>query len=174
MALINLLHVHINLQWSVDLTDSDLLALVSTWPHIHTLLINDKWGWRTTGGITLQGLLQLLQMRRSLSTLCIALRTESYTDLPHDVETTFLPPPSPLSINLADSPIRSADVPALVDVFMKLGLSTQFFLAWDGADMEHVESALYKRAWNQVFDQVTERYSGRLGERDSVTDGESG
>ena len=174
MAFSNLLHLNINLPWSVDLTDSDLLALVSTWPHVHTLLINNEWGWRTTGGITLHGLLQLLQKRRSLSTLCVAIHTESYTHLPHEVETGFLPQPGPLMIDLADSPIQPADVPALVEVFVKLGLFTHFFSAWDGLNMEVLEGAMvYKRAWNQVFDQVMEKFPGPR-ERNSVADGESG
>ena len=175
MAFVNLCHIHINLPWSVDLTDSDLLALVSTWPHIHTLLINDTWGWRTTGGITLHGLLQLLQKRRSLSTLCIAIRAESYTDLPHDVETGFLPPPDPLMLDLADSPIQAGDVPALVELFVKLGWVTDFFVAWDGHNMEVLAGApVYRRLWKEVFDQVLQRFSGLPGARSSVVDGESG
>jgi hypothetical protein len=77
-------------------------------------------------------------------------------------------------IDLADSPIQPADVPALVEVFVKLGLLTHLFSAWDGLIMENLEGAMvYKRAWDQVFDQVIERLPGP-GERILVADGESG
>ena len=163
MAFVNLRHVHINLQWYVDLTDSDLLALASEWPRMHSLVINDRWGWRTTGGITLQGLLQLLQACRSLSELCIAIRTDSFVNPVHGFETGFLAPPS-LALSLADSPIRSVDVPALVDTFKTLGMSACSFSAWDGISMANIEGAgQHKWDWNWVFGWVSGKYSGPIG-----------
>ncbi|KAF8548445.1 hypothetical protein OG21DRAFT_761611 [Imleria badia] len=174
MAFVNSRHVYINLQWSVGLTDSDLLALASAWPHIHSLVINDQWGWRTTGGITLQGLLQLLQKRGSLVELCIAIHTDSFVNLPHGFETGSLLLPSLLTLNLADSRLRSADVPALADVFLKLGMSACTFSGWGGTNMENIEGAAeQKRAWNQVFDRVMGRFSGPIWERGLVEDDES-
>lgn len=160
MAFVNIRSIHINLpRWSIELTDSDLLELVSAWPHIHTLCINDEWGWRTTGGITLHGLSQLLYTRRSLSYLCIAIDTESYSDLPPKPYTCFLPLPNPLTINLVDSLIRKAeDVPRLADAFWKLGLHPCCFLAWDGMEMEDQEDDMVyhhqKHEWSRVFDGV--------------------
>lgn len=170
MAFINLRDVHVNLEWSVDLTDSDLLVLASEWPHLHTLVINEHWGWRTTGGITFQGLVQLLQKCPSLVELCVALHTDSHVDLPPGFETGFLPPPCLRKLNLADSPIRSAAVSVLVDVFVKLGLPVQSYLAWDGWTMHTPGASWRKRAWNRVFDRVTGKCP-RLAEDDgSPTD----
>lgn len=165
MTLVNLRHVNINIRWSVDLTDDDLLALVSTWSHIHTLHINEDWGWRTSRGITLQGLLKLLQKRPSLSALCIAIRSDSYADLPHEFDMGLLPSPGPLMIDLADSPIRPADIPELVDVFVKLRLPTIYSLsAWSGIYMGSIEGAArYRCAWDQVFDGVKRASEGSLG-----------
>lgn len=170
MALVNLSHVHINLPgWSVDLTDSDLLALVSTWPHIRTLRLNDEWGWRATLGITLYGLSQLLRTRLSLTHLCIAIQAGSYTDIPRDSETRFLPTPQMLTIDLVDSLIQPADVPALVEAFWNLGLHTCVFSAWGGVGMKGREGAVdYKREWRRVFDGVVQRFSGPLREQGLV------
>ena len=165
MEFVNFRHVNINLEWSIDLTDSDLLAMVSAWPHIRSLLINNGWGWRTTVGITLQGVLQLLQKRRSLSELCIAIHTDSFVKAPHGFKTGLLPPPSLLTLNLADSPIRQADVPTLADVFVKLGLRPHRFSAWSGTVMESIEGgAEHRRLWRQVFERVmAESVSGERG-----------
>ena len=172
IAFINLRHVYINIQWFIGLADDNLLALASAWPHIHSLVINDQWGWRTTGGITLQGLLQLLQKCGPLCELCIAIHTGSFINPPHGFDMGSLTPPSLLTLNLADSPIRSADFPALVDVFVKLGMPGCSFSAWGGMNMEDVEEP--KRAWNQVFERVMMRFSGPVGERGSVVEVESG
>ncbi|KAG9316176.1 hypothetical protein JVU11DRAFT_2197 [Chiua virens] len=165
MMFTNLRHMKINLQWSVDMTDSDLLALASAWPYIQTLSINDKWGWRTTGGgITLHGFSQLLQQCRQLSTLCIAIRTESRVDIAtmHRSEGGIFDRPSMsttgslLTINLLDSPIQPVDVPMLVTFFVRLGLQSHVLLAWHGLDMEEREDIAmqYRRDWCRTLDKV--------------------
>lgn len=181
MGFVNLRSIHINLpRWHIDLTDSDLLALVSTWPRIRTLLLNDQWGWRTTSGITLRGLSRLLQIRPSLSYLCIAIDTESHADLLHEFETgsTGFPLPSvPLMINLADSRIRKTeDVPGLVDAIWKLGLNTSSFLAWEGIDMEVEEGdpVHQKHEWSRVFAEVIKGPPSPAGEQDLAPIVESG
>ena len=171
MAFVHLRHIHINLQWSVDLTDSDVLALASKWPHVRSLVINDRWGWRTTtGGITFRGLAQLLYTCRTLSELCIALHADSLAHLPQDVDTArgFLLSRS-LVLNVADSPIRWADGAALVDVFVALGMSGCSFEAWCGVHMQLEERAgECQRVWNWVFGRVVGRYSGPIGGWGSV------
>lgn len=78
-------------------------------------------------------------------------------------------------LDLADSPIQAGDVPALVELFVKLGWVTDFFVAWDGHNMEVLAGApVYRRLWKEVFDQVLQRFSGLPGARNSVVDGESG
>ncbi|KAF8555890.1 hypothetical protein OG21DRAFT_1495914 [Imleria badia] len=82
MVLNNLRHPELVIEWNVGLTDTELLALVSSWPHLETLYINIIWGWNTLGGITPNGLLQLLQTCRSLSSFALAVDTRGYTELP--------------------------------------------------------------------------------------------
>lgn len=157
---VNLRALDINLAlWSVELTDNDMLVLVSAWPHLQYLGINDQWGWRTAGGITLRGLSQLLQARQSLSYLCVAIDTESYTDLPPSFKTESHPAPTSLTINLANSRIpKPEDVPALVEAFGKLGLQTCSFLAWEGAEMGNdvLDTFAQNEEWSRVFDEMTQ------------------
>ncbi|KAF8441707.1 hypothetical protein L210DRAFT_439860 [Boletus edulis BED1] len=73
----NLRHIQLDIEWKVDLTDSELLTLVSTWPCLEELSINTEWGWNTLqGGITPNGLLQLLQLcPLVLTTIALAIDT---------------------------------------------------------------------------------------------------
>lgn len=161
MDFFNLCQLRLDVKWSVALTDSDLLTLVSAWPHMQVLHVNERWGWRTTGGITLRGLLRLLEKRRSLSFLCVAIHTESFTALSRELDEGLVPS-SPLWILLADSDIQAADVPALVDAFVELGPYLRFFIAVDGlVGRRSREGALdRRREWRRVLDGVSERVSG--------------
>lgn len=82
MALRNLRHISLDLGWNVGLTDAELLELASAWPRLEHLLINEDWGWQTSGGITPDGLVGLLQTCRSLSRISLAIDTRSYTETP--------------------------------------------------------------------------------------------
>ncbi|KAI9572304.1 hypothetical protein HD554DRAFT_2297912 [Boletus coccyginus] len=82
MALRNLRRIDLNLGWNVGLTDSGLLTLASARPHLEHLLINEDWGWQTSGGITPDGLVRLLQTCPSLSRLALAIDTRDYTEMP--------------------------------------------------------------------------------------------
>ncbi|KAG8213543.1 hypothetical protein J3R82DRAFT_10188 [Butyriboletus roseoflavus] len=160
MGFVNLWQLRVDIKWSVALTDSDLVALVSAWPRVQYLHINEEWGWRTTGGITLRGLVELLERSRSLSLLCIAIHAESFTELPHDLDEALVPS-MPLRILLADSVIRAADVPALVDVFVGLRVYLRFFVALnDVAMVNRVGAEGRGGGWRQVFDGVNERLWG--------------
>lgn len=44
MALSSLRELWLNIEWNVDLTDSELLELASAWPHLEGLFINVNWG----------------------------------------------------------------------------------------------------------------------------------
>ena len=153
MAFRNLRALHINLEWSIDLTDADLLALVSAWPNIQHLVINDRWGWRTTHGITLNGLVQILQRCRFLWELCIALDTENVTDTsgPLDVDVSSR---NPFRLNVADSLIRPEPASALrtlLSVF-EFSHNSDRFLAWAGSEMEGMPGAdTFRHLWRSVF-----------------------
>lgn len=59
----DLCKIDIDVAWSVNLTDADLLDLVSTLPQLEELIINNHWGWKMgshVGGIMLHRLVQLL------------------------------------------------------------------------------------------------------------------
>ena len=133
MALRNLRCIDLNLGWNVDLTDTDLLELMSAWPHLGHLLINEVWGWQTFSGITPDGLVHLLQMCQSLRQLSVAIDTRGYTSLPRmrspahlgvDLSPSF-------SINVVDSVIDAASEPALATFFANLVPSARCSLrAW--------------------------------------------
>lgn len=115
-----------------------------------------------------------MQKRRSLLQLCIAIRTFSFVNSSHEFDTKSLPP-SLVELDLGDSPIRSADVPALTEVFLQLGMSACSFSAWRGVNMEDIEgAATHKRAWNRVFDRVTGKCSGRTLVEDDEGPSEDG
>lgn len=60
--------IEINIKWDVYLTNNDVLSLASACPKLHTLCINERRGWNTnSGGITPNGLLQLLQTCQDLT-----------------------------------------------------------------------------------------------------------
>ncbi|KAF8440838.1 hypothetical protein L210DRAFT_3313877, partial [Boletus edulis BED1] len=69
----NLRSLLFDIGWNVGLTDSDVLALVAAWPRLELLVVNPGWGWNSRGGITVGGLVRLLQTRPSLRILALAL-----------------------------------------------------------------------------------------------------
>ncbi|KAF8124880.1 hypothetical protein EV363DRAFT_691829 [Boletus edulis] len=154
MAFGNLRAIHVNLEWSIDLTDTDLFTLVTAWPHIEHLVINDRWGWRTARGITLDGLRLLLQRCKRLWELCIVVDTESAVNVPArplDVDVSLR---RPFRLNVADSPIRREAVPALGTIFSVFGFSYNLerFIAWNGAEMGDIPGAHdFRYLWRSVI-----------------------
>ncbi|KAF8555294.1 hypothetical protein OG21DRAFT_920419 [Imleria badia] len=113
MAFSNLRRLDLDLTWDVDLTDSELLTLASGWPHMEHLLINTDWGWNTLGGITPNGLLQLLQTCPSLSDIALAIDTRDYAEFRESPASLGLTLPPTFSINVVDSLIEEESVPAI-------------------------------------------------------------
>ncbi|KAF8548435.1 hypothetical protein OG21DRAFT_761101 [Imleria badia] len=66
------LYLHLD---HVGLSDSELATLALAWPHLEHLFINGNHGWGMSGGITPNGLLQLLQTCPSLSMISLAIDT---------------------------------------------------------------------------------------------------
>ena len=157
MAFTSLRHVDLNIGWGVGLTDNELLALASAWPYLQDLAINQEWGWNTRSGITLRGLVQLLQICRSLSHVSLVLNTRGYSDLYHSLDSPELTLPCALFIDVLDSVIEEESVPAIGAFFAGIAqYCTGFILISWGAvavvgppDVEE-----YRHRWDAVCEQA--------------------
>jgi len=83
MAFGNLRHLGLQVAAHVALTDSGLLELATAWPQLEHLAINYESGWnipnRVIGGITPDGVLQLLLKCPLLNYIALAIDTRGYT-----------------------------------------------------------------------------------------------
>lgn len=172
-ALRNLRHLDLNLGWSVGLTDRQLLDLASAWPHLEHLLINEEWGWQTAGGITPDGLVRLLQTCRSLTRVALAVDTRGYTavhvpplrfSVSLAVEPSISSSPSPsFSINVVDSVIETAAVPAMAAFFANVVPYSRFSLtAWGSwAFTWRMNKRMYVDRWSNVYVRAKEAIAQR-------------
>ncbi|KAG2071603.1 hypothetical protein BDR04DRAFT_1231036 [Suillus decipiens] len=114
----------IDVNCSIHLTDDDLASLASAWPDLRTFSINKTYGWVVKSDITQIGLLQMLQCCPKLQTLCIAIDTNTFTEVPLDRPGGGVQNMNIRTISFADSVIqpRAATVVAafLSDVFPRL------------------------------------------------------
>jgi len=162
MAFDQLRCLEINVASTVNLTDDDLLQLASACPRVERLLINEEWGWKSGGGITPDGLLQLLQILRSLRYFCLAIDTSGYTRPSPALEsarTAGLVPRIPLSVNVADSIIHPESVDALADFFGGIMQHTNPSpLYWSTSAMaDRLDSEFSRKLWEDVFVKAHER-----------------
>ncbi|KAG1878651.1 hypothetical protein C8R48DRAFT_648581 [Suillus tomentosus] len=74
----------IDVNCSVHLTDEDLASLAAAWPQLRILSINKMHGWVVKSDITQIGLLEMLRCCPKLQTLCIAIDTDTFTEVPLD------------------------------------------------------------------------------------------
>jgi len=121
----NLRRIYINLALSVNLTDADLLDLVSTSPQLEELSINRFRGWKMGGdggGITLSGLVQLLQQCPSLHRMSLVIDMRTFTEIPH---VSFPSRPKPVLLDHLDSNITHESLLDFDSVFTALGLYIQ-------------------------------------------------
>ena len=143
----------INFDCSVGLTDADLLELASL--RMEELVINYELGWQIGnegGGITLSGLVQLLQKCPALKCLTLAIDTWTFTEIPEGMDVSF-PPREQLTINFLDSYILPEFVPDLVTVFMALGLDSSMFTFWN-IRREGYEVMQARSLWESVQDEL--------------------
>jgi len=77
MAFGNLRFLQVTFTQAVRLTDDDLVELGSAWPHLEEFNVNDDSGWRSTGELTLHGL-----VRSSEHALCYIIFPSSVTPRP--------------------------------------------------------------------------------------------
>ncbi|KAF8441670.1 hypothetical protein L210DRAFT_3644925 [Boletus edulis BED1] len=165
MAFSNLHCIDINIECAVDLTDSDLLALASVWPNLERFVINSDWGWNTLGGITPNGLLQLLQRCQSLNWIALAMDTRGYSEPPpsghfasHGVTL-----PCHLFLDVLDSIMEPESVPAIAAFFTGIAHHSHFSLhAWCGGKMIKLPGwEVSKDCWKVVSRQARDATSRR-------------
>ena len=127
LAFSNLNVFQLEIGWKVDLKDSGLLALASSWPGLKVFEINKyHFGWHTQDGITPDGLLQLAQRCPSLSSISVALDTRGYIALPTSglLQLTNLTSERPILIDVIESKIEAESVPAIAAFFAGTPRST--------------------------------------------------
>ncbi|KAF8549986.1 hypothetical protein OG21DRAFT_1500086 [Imleria badia] len=154
----NLRHLRLNIEWNVDLADSDVLELAAL-PQLDSFRINDDWGWNSRGGITPGGLVRLLQTCPSLRRLNLVLDTRGYTELPStqtlaNLGLTLTPS---FCIDVLDSIIEAESVPAIATLLSGIAACTGyfFFRAWSGRGMaEHPNMKEYRELWGDVEGRV--------------------
>ncbi|KAF8414787.1 hypothetical protein L210DRAFT_2863919 [Boletus edulis BED1] len=148
----NLRCIQLDIEWKIDLTDSELLTLVSTWPCLEELRINTNWGWNTLGGITPNGLLQLLQSCPLLT--WIALPIDTRAEIPPSPTSLGFPPPR-YTIDFVDSFIEEESVPAIAAFIASLMASSQLhFHAWSSYGMIAPYRDVCRKRWRDVEEWV--------------------
>ncbi|KAF8439808.1 hypothetical protein L210DRAFT_3540386 [Boletus edulis BED1] len=166
MEFSNLRCINLAIEWKVDLTDSELLALASKWPHLEKLLINTEWGWNTQGGITPNGLLQLLQACRLLTRIALAIDTRGYTEIPPSPASLGLTLARLSFINVLDSLIEEECVPAITAFFLGvLPRSKCCFLAWNESAMNWNRDVCQTH-WDDVCRQIEDAATQLHGDHD--------
>jgi hypothetical protein len=150
----------IDVNCSMHLADDDLAALASAWPHLRTFSVNKTYGWVVKSDITQTGLLEMLQRCPRLQTLCIAIDTDTFADVPLDRPGGGVQNMNIRTIAFADSIIqpRATTVVAafLSDVFPRLNEVT----AWKSDQMRSRRDAnttdptVYAIRWEGVSQQV--------------------
>ena len=159
MAFSKLRSIDVILECRVDLTDSELLVLTSSWPRLERLDINTCWGWNTSGGITPNGLRHLLQKCPLLILVGAVIDTRGYTEVPRSPASLL---PRPLLINVGDSSIDAESVPAIAAFFASIMSRGSRFLAWKGWGMEEFpDREVYETRWDDVHGRIMDSI-GRL------------
>lgn len=157
MALSNLRKLYIDMEWNVGLTDADLLTLAAAWPRLEILHINLSWGWNTLGGITPNGLVQLLHRCRSLYDVSLALDTRKNTEFPPSGSlATLASRPLPVfHLNVIDSILEDDSVPAIVAFLADIPCSSLFLPAWSSVKLNiRPDFEVYFNRWFDVLEQV--------------------
>ncbi|KAF8555295.1 hypothetical protein OG21DRAFT_920171 [Imleria badia] len=142
----------LDLSWDVDLTDGEILSLASAWPHLEYLLINKTWGW-ALGGITPDGLLQLLQICPSLMEIALAMDVQDYTEFRESPASLGLTLPPTFSMDVLDSLIEEESVPAVAAFLAVIARSTRFSFNVEqeglrGGKIHHLER------WFDAYEQA--------------------
>ena len=159
MALSNLREMELDIACNVDLTDTQILTLASAWPKLQRLVINERWSWNMSGGITPGGLVQLLEMCHSLTWVSLRLDTRGYTKvLPSHAFTNsgWVFPPE-FSIQVLDSAIQAESVSAVAAFFCDLATCYKSyfgFIGWTTPMMDVPNRFNYQERWNEVHRRI--------------------
>ncbi|KAF8126759.1 hypothetical protein EV363DRAFT_1401570 [Boletus edulis] len=156
MTFTNIRHINFNVACQVDLTDGELLTLASAWPRLDVLDINRGWGWNTQGGITPNGLLQLLQTCPSLHWIALVIDTRGYTTIPPSLPSLGLSTLHSFCLHALDSYIEAESVPAIAAFLAGLMPSSHFHLsAWERQGMAWLPNRdVCKALWDDLHRRV--------------------
>lgn len=144
----------IDIKCSIHLTDEDLSSLASAWPHLRALSLNKTHGW-VKSGITQVGLLKIVECCPKLQTLCIAINTDTFREVPLERPGRGIQNRNIQTLAFADSVITSCATTVvaafLSDVFPNLHDVT----AWKSDQMRKRQGAnIYATHWDNVSQQV--------------------
>ncbi|KIK49151.1 hypothetical protein CY34DRAFT_797544 [Suillus luteus UH-Slu-Lm8-n1] len=150
----------IDVNCSIHFADDDIASLASAWPHLRIFSVNKTHGWVAKSDITQIGLLKMLQCCPKLQTICIAINTDTFTEVPLDRPGEGLQNMNVRTIAFADSVIqpRATTVVAafLSDVFPRLNEVT----AWKSdrmrvrRDANSTDPTVYAIRWEGVSRQI--------------------
>lgn len=144
--------------WYVDLTDNELLTLAKAWPHLERLFINEEWGWGIAGGITPNGLLQLLQTCRSLNDIALTIDVRGFTEFREAPASLGLTLPPTFSINVLDSHIEETSVPAIAAFLAAIAPCPNFLFTACGVYMGRSDhGARWYDAYRRANDALSQR-----------------
>lgn len=156
--------IDISVNHSIHLDDNDLRSLVSAWPHLYSLSLNDTAGWRVKSGITQIGLIAMLDCCPDLQKLCIALNTDAFIEVPSDregIENTAL-----RTLGLADSLIEARATVAVAAFLSDIFPNLTTIVAWDSVVMSRrLNAGIYAERWMHVSAQVHGMNKVRAQER---------
>lgn len=156
--------IDISVNHSIHLDDNDLRSLVSAWPHLYSLSLNDTAGWRVKSGITQIGLIAMLDCCPDLQKLCIALNTDAFIEVPSDregIENTAL-----RTLGLADSLIEARATVAVAAFLSDIFPNLTNIVAWDSVVMSRrLNAGIYAERWMHVSAQVHGMNKVRAQER---------
>ena len=126
-----------------------------------------------SGGITPGGLVQLLGMCQSLTSLALRLDTRGYTEVPqsHAFASLGWTFPPEISIDVLDSAIQAESVSAVATFFC--GLTTCYkscfeFIGWNTPVMDVPNEDDYGERWDEVICRVDDALGRRSESPDSV------
>lgn len=147
--------IDINVDHVISLNDDDLKTLASSWPNLYSFSLNDITGWRTNAGITQIGLLDMIELCPNLQTLCIALKTDAFKEVPADRPGEGIENTSLQMLGLADSAIESRESVAVAAFLSDIFPNLTNIAAWDSvAMMRRPNAAIYVDRWTQVCEMV--------------------
>ncbi|EIW86113.1 hypothetical protein CONPUDRAFT_68717 [Coniophora puteana RWD-64-598 SS2] len=155
----NLRCIDIQSRRDVFMTDGALLQMATSWPHLSSLRINQRFGWQTRSNVTLHGLRNMLQALPWLIDLAVAIDADTFC--PMDVESDKLGNfciYRPFTIDLLDSWV-SKNIPEvaafLADIFPlhEIGRQDRSIHAWKNT-LRTRETSGYVNAWETVIRTV--------------------